>query len=81
MLGEVTITREDSAFSGIAIAGTEAVARGESGTLTQPFNSNPLRKVKRFSTSVVHRAPNSSSTLEARDGELKFLHAALPQML
>jgi hypothetical protein len=67
---------------GIAIAGTEAVVRGESGLpLTQPFNSNLLKKVKRFSKSVVQRAPNSSSRLEARDGKPESFCMRLLQML
>jgi hypothetical protein len=49
MLGKLTITPEDSTFCRIAIAGTEAVARGESGSRPHTaVNSNLLEKVKRF---------------------------------
>jgi hypothetical protein len=73
MLGKLTITREDSTFCGIAIAGIEAVARGESGSRPHSrLTQTRWKKSNLFSKSVMHRALNRSSRLEARDGKLEF---------
>jgi hypothetical protein len=77
MLGKLTITREDSTFCGIAIAGIEAVARGESGSRPHGrLTQTRWKKSNRFQNLLCIERPTARRCWNHAMASSKFLHAA-----